>query len=426
MEHTKKISLFTAILMNINIIIGSAYFLGAGGILKKSGALSPITWIIWGFIMLPIVLILAKFTKIYPLAGGLYVYANKVLGSFWGFISGWSFFIGTIAGNSIIIYAFAQGISKLGLKPLLAKVGLTDLSLAMLLVLVFTLLNFANVNFLDKANKTFAILKSIPLFFVIIAAFFLFNVDNVISAPVNFSGFFESIPFIIFAYVGFECCCSITHQIKNGKKNASKAILLSFISIMIIYTVLQLSILGIFGQNSINPFLEILPKLTSNPLFINWGNGILQITILSSFLGGFYGMFYANNWILFAIAQEKSLPFSKHLTTLNKYQMPWVSVIVQAILTLTFLFITQNKYYLITMSDFAIVTSYLLITMAFVILFMKNKAYKNVMLGMTGSFSAIIFLYFCFDELMKSGIKHIFPFFIILGIGITLRSFVRK
>ena len=422
----KKISLLTAILININIIIGVAFFLGAGGILKKSGSLSFVSWIAWGLIVLPIVLILAKFTKIYPLAGGLYIYAHKILGSFWGFVSGWGLFIGTVAGNAIIIYAFGQGISNLGFKPILTKIGLTDFSFTIFLIILFTFLNFANINFLEKTNQIFAIFKVIPLFFVLISTLFLFNINNVTTTPTNLAGFFGSIPFIIFAYMGFECCCAIAHQIKDGQKNASKAILISFGIIMLIYAILQFCMLSIFGINTINPFLEILPKLTTNNSLIFFGNSIIQIAILSSFLAGFYATFYANNWVLYAIAKEKCLPFSKTLTKLNTYKMPWICMTAQAILIITFLFITQNKYYLITMSVFGVVIAYFLSTIAFIFMFFKKKNLKNIILGILGSLSGICFLYICFDELAQAGFRYILPFFVILGIGLILKRFSKK
>ncbi|MCK4650868.1 APC family permease [Candidatus Babeliales bacterium] len=421
-----KISITTAILININVIIGSAFYIGAQGILKKSGILAPVTWIIWGIILLPIVLVLAQLSNIYPRAGGLYIYCKEALGNFWGIISGWGYFIGCIAGNAIIIHFFGLGIRRLGFEPVLKTLYLSNLQFDIILILFFSLLNLTNINFLEKAIITFAILKSIPLFFVVISSFFLFDAKNIITAPLNISGFFESIPLVVFAYMGFEVCCSIAHQIKNGKKGTGKAILISFGLIMAIYTILQFCLLSIHGVTSSKPFLEILPRLFSNPYLSIIGNRIIELCILSSFLGGFYGMFYTNNWILYAIAQEKNIPFSKKLTLLNKYNIPWVCVAIQSFITILFLFITQNAHYLITMSVFAVIITYLLCAIAFLVIYIRKKNLKKIILATISTLSCIYIFYICIVELIESGIKYILPFLIILGIGILLNKISLK
>jgi basic amino acid/polyamine antiporter, APA family len=417
-NHKNKISIWIAILININVIVGSAFFLGTANVSQKSGMLAPVTWIVWGLIILPIVLVFAKLSKIYPFAGGVYIYPQKELNSFWGFVSGWGYFIGSIAGNAAIIHSFGILIQQLGFQNTLQQISLVGLPLDIFFITFFTLLNLLNINFLEKTHVGFAALKTIPLFFVVISALFLFNPTNITTAPINFSGFFDSIPFVLFAYIGFEVCCSIAHQIKDGEKNASKAILLSFGMIMLIYTILQLCLLGINGVGTINPFMEIFPKLTSNPMIIEWGNKILQLAIISSYLGGYYGMFYTNNWILYAIAQQNSLPYSNKLTMLNKFHMPSTIILFQGTLTILFLIITQNKEYLVAMSDFAVITAYLLSTIAFIAIMIKQKRIKNLGLGLLATLSCIYLLYFCMHDVFESGF--LIPFSLILGIGIAL------
>ena len=415
-----KISLGTAILLNLNIVIGGAIFIGAQGISQKCGLLAPFAWIIWGLIVLPIVIILAKLSQKYPHAGGFYLYSHKELGSFWGFISGWGYFIGTIAGNALLIHKFSEGIILIG------GFGISNFHLDLILITFFTLLNLSNIDFLTKTQSLFAILKFIPLVFVVVSACFLFSSQNIINAPIQLSGFFESIPFVFFAYIGFEACCSITHQIKNGEKNAAKAILISFGLIMAIYFLVQFSFLAIFGTQTTNPFLEIFPLLTNNTLIIYLGNRIIEFTILSSFIGGFYAMFYANNWILYAIAEEKNLPFSQSLTKLNKCKMPLACILLQGILTFLFLVITQNTFYLVTMSGFATIISYLLSSIAFILIYLKMKDTKKLILGLLATAGSLYIFYICIKELIEAGYQYLIPFLVILFVGLILNKFARK
>jgi amino acid transporter len=415
-----KISLFTAIILNINIIIGGGFFLGAQGIAQSSGSLAPLSWIIWGFILLPLVLVLAKLSHLYPLAGGPYIYSKKALGSFWGLVSGWGYFIGTIAGHAVLIHALGNVIISFGFEPILQSIGCNHFILDIILIAFFSLLNLANINFLAKAQMLFAILKFIPLIAVIIASFFLFTFKNITQSTAHVSGFFESIPFVIFAFLGIEVCCAIAHQIKNGKKNTGKAILISFFLIMGIYTLIQFCLLGIHGTSNINPFIELASKMFYNSTLVQIGSKIIALCILSSYLGGFYSALYANNWVLHSIATSEKIPFRKSLTKVNMYNIPWIVLLLQCLITIIFLTITQEIFYLVTMTTFATVVMYLLCSISFITLHIKKRNLKRIVVGILASISCSYLMFVSFKELMEKGFQYIVPFLVIMGIGIML------
>jgi APA family basic amino acid/polyamine antiporter len=421
-----KLSLFTAIILNINIIIGGGFFLGAQGVAKSSGSLAPLCWITWGLILLPLVLVLAKLSNLYPLAGGPYVYSKKALGSFWGLVSGWGYFIGAIAGHAVLIHSLSQVIISFGFDSALQKIGLGHLILDIVLVLFFSVLNLANIDFLAKTQVLFALLKSIPLLAVVTASFFLFKFENIIQSTANISGFFDSIPFVIFAFLGIEVCCAIAHQIKNGEKNAGKAILISFFLIMGIYAFIQLCLLGIHGTETINPFIEIFPKLFYNNTIIHVSSKVVALCILSSYLGSFYSLFYANNWVLHSIAQSEKIPFRNALLKTNKYNVPWIILIIQGLITIIFLTITQKIFYLITMSTFAVVITYLLCSISFIKIYAKNKDLKRTFIGALATLSCGYLIFVSYKELMEKGLQYILPFLIIIGVGILLSKIKLK
>ena len=146
----KKLSLWIAILININIVIGGGFFLGIPRVLHTSGLLAPLSWSLVGILILPLILIIAKFSTIFPEAGGIFVYSDKVLGSFLGFLCGWGYFIGTAAGNAAILDAFGKQVQLFGFEiP-----WITPLALNISLILFFTLINLKNIDFLErfKAN----------------------------------------------------------------------------------------------------------------------------------------------------------------------------------------------------------------------------------------------------------------------------------
>ncbi len=412
MPHNIKIPLWVAILININIVIGAAFFVVVQDTSTAGGMLAPVSWLLCGLVLLPLVIVLAKLSQTFPSAGGLYVYSQKQLGPIWGFISGWSYFIGSAAFNAIIIHAFCQDLQRTNLlAPFFRTSHLNGLLLDFIVILLFSLLNLLNVKFLEGFQIGLIIFKAIPILAIIIAVPFLWDINGISTASVSFSNFLETIPLVLFAYIGIEACCSIADKIENGKKNAAKVIFISFAIVVTVYTLLQLAILLIHGTSGASSFLSILPKLTSNPMIIMWGNYFIHLSILLSFLGGFYGMFYFNNWNLFAIAEEKHILFSSVLTKLNKNATPWVCVLVQTALCIAFLLFTSKEHSLTVMGDFGVMIAYLLSVIAFLTLFKKVAGYLALI-------SSFILIYLCTKKLFSFGFECVVPFIglIILGI----------
>jgi fructoselysine transporter len=413
----EKISLYLAILININIVIGGGFFLSIQAISPRTGVLAPLIWLSVALLLLPLTIVLAKLSRTEAVSGGLYVYSRKKLGEFWGFLSGWGYLIGTAAGNAVILHGFRKLSEELGLTNyLFNSFGISGIGADIFFIIFFTLLNLFNIKILGKTQGLITILKTIPFAIVILGGLCLFKVTNfTLAPPTNISNFMSTIPIALFAYIGIEACCAISHIIKDGKKNTAKVILISFMIIAGIYSLIQFLLIGIHGTHFINPFTSIIPKLTNNPSVIKYGNIIIQSAILSSFLGGYYSMFYANNWNIFAIAKENKLPFSKSLTKLNRYRGPWVCILAQTFIVILFLTITTKTTSLIVMSNFGVSIAYLLSCFAF---FLNYKSKKNKFVGMLALAGCGYLLYLCFNDLLLEGFKYLIPYLIILGLGI--------
>ena len=327
--QTPQIPFWIAIVININIVIGSAFFLGAPRIAALGGMLAPLAWLLCGLLLLPLVLVLARLAREYPTAGGIYVYSKERLGDIWGFLSGWGYFIGTVAGNAAVIHAFSHQLHQsANISKWLVAWNVSDAWVDALLVVLFTLFNLLNVAFFERLQITFTVIKSIPFLLLLMAAPMVCSVPVMGEISYDVTGLVSSIPFVLFAYIGIEACCAIIDQIKGGHRAGSRAILASFFIIVSVYTLFQ-AILVCSGDSSVNAFFNILPKLTSNQHLVAWGNNIIFGSILTSFLAGFYGMFYYNNWNLYAMAQERSIPGSSYINIKNQHGVPWVCVLIQ-------------------------------------------------------------------------------------------------
>lgn len=410
----QKISLPIAILININIVIGSAFFINAPEITKKVGIYSPLVWFFVGIILLPLMFVFAFLSKEYPFAGGMYTYSSRALNKFWGFFSGWSYFIGTAAGNALVIHAFAKLITEhfYIIKALNCPPFFIDL----FFILIFAFFNLFNLELLGKLQVFFTAIKIIPFVLIFISALFTFDTSSFNDlSSFSLSELTSSIPLVFFAFIGLEACCAIGHAIENSKKNTSKAIFISFAFIMLIYCLAQFLLTFTLSPDSLSLF-DIVNKLPFSSFILDKLKSLLFIALLFSYLGGFYSMFYANNWTLFAMAKEKAIPFAFTMEKMNKFGTPKYALYFQTLLIISFLLITSNIEYLTSMSDFGVAITYLLSVLSFFIV-RKNASAFYKMMGIFSFISCGFLLFICLQSLLATGFYFVIPFVLLISFG---------
>lgn len=420
MTKTIKISFITAVLININIVIGAAFFLQAPLIMQQSGALAPLVWIAVGILLLPLVVALAQLAQHFPSEGGLYVYSKNLLGPLWGFISGWGYYLGTVAGNAVVLAAFRNQLEMLNVSSRYLPISLDTLC-----ILIFSVINIFNIEFMQPLQYGFTFFKAIPLLLVGVGGILFFSSSSALSAVTTdqIIGATTSLPLVLFAYLGIEACCAIGHIINDGKKNAARVILYSFAIIVSIYACVQFFLGSIPGLDGNAPFNAIAFRIIQNPRLAQILSSIISFALLSSYLGGFYSMFYANNWNLHILAKEGTVPLARLLLKENKFGTPFACLMLQSGLIYAFLRIMPNLVMLTTMSDFGIIISYLLSTAAF-FKFASSTRQKLIALCATGS--CFFLLYTCGFDLYFNGAHATIPFLCLFSIGITYFLYIQK
>src|SRR4029078_8484608 len=66
------------------------------------------------------------------------------------------------------------------------------------------------------------------------------------------------------------------------------------------------------------------------------------LAIASSTLGAAYGIIFSNSWNLHVLAQNNHVWFSKFFLKFNKNSIPFACVVVEGILCLTYLVVSQG------------------------------------------------------------------------------------
>src|ERR1700761_5358226 len=105
------ISLFSAVIINANIIIGSGVFINTTELARRTGLLGGLNYIIVGLLLLPLILSFVKLLEIYP-GGGFYTFCSISLHPIIGFFSTWCYFFAKLSSATLSIHIFTLLMQK--------------------------------------------------------------------------------------------------------------------------------------------------------------------------------------------------------------------------------------------------------------------------------------------------------------------------
>ncbi|OGB83821.1 hypothetical protein A3F66_04130 [candidate division TM6 bacterium RIFCSPHIGHO2_12_FULL_32_22] len=420
MSHSSKLSLSQAILINVNIMLGAGIFINTIPLAKSAGALSPLVYLLVGLLMLPLILSVSKLLKYYP-GGSFYTYGTSSLNSFWGFLSSWSYFTGKLASSTLMIHFCIKILQALIPQLAFINIFLLDASV----IITFTLLNLLNLKTGSRIQYSFMFFKLIPILFVILTGIFIFN-GTAFTTNLKWDGLTLAIPLVIYAFSGFEACCSLSRHIENPEKNAPIAVIVSFLIVVCLVTLYQLFFYTSTSEAISNAvdYSQALPLLVNKLNFNNLAiyiQNIFQIAISLSALGGAYGILFSNNWNLFILAEHKHVFFSDIFKTLNKNNIPIFCVITEAIFCIFYLILSKgNNIILQQIAAFGCILSYTISVLSLVAL-KSDKLLSFLALG-----SCLILIVFSIRSFLNTDYLPFFVFLAILGTGAVMFFINRK
>ena len=351
----RSVGFFGLMFVSLGSIIGSGWLLGALNAAEQAGPASILSWILGGGMLTLLALTYAELGATYPVAGGSARFPYYSHGALAGFTSGWaawlqSVFIAPIEVLAAITYVNSVGwvnqhfnmIYKTG-----AQAGLLNgpgLVVAIILMVVFTAMNLAGAKFLSDSNTLVVLWKTaVPVLAVGVVASLQFNHKNFHAGggflPFGFHGVFAALTGgVIFSMQGFEQAVQLAGEARNPKRDLSRAILGAMAIGAILYTALQVVMIGALDPAHI---LHGWSKpLGTDPsdygawytlalaLGAGWLAKALIIDAVISPAGAGIVYIATSARISFALGEEREMPTI--LATTNDKGVPVVSILVAA------------------------------------------------------------------------------------------------
>ncbi len=340
MSKNNTISLFSAVIININIIIGSGVFINTAELARRAGLLGGLSYFFVGLLLLPLILSFVKLLEQYP-SGGFYAYCSTAIHPIVGFINTWCYFFAKLSSATLSIHIFTLLLQKTF--PTLACIDVLTFDIAILALLLG--LNMLNVHTGSKIQNWIMLFKLFPLFFVIVSGIFLLQGSNITPIHQLWSGIPSAIPLVLHALLGFEIACAISRNLENPKVEGPRAIIISYSLVIVFFVLYQTIFYGILGTDlaAQADYRGAFPLLISKFSIGDYARDILghiiHLAIATSALSAAFGIIFANMWNLYSLAELGHTIFPATIMQRNRFNVPFVCVLSQGIVMFTYLLI---------------------------------------------------------------------------------------
>jgi APA family basic amino acid/polyamine antiporter len=324
-------------------------------------------WVLVGMISLVGGMLYSELGTRFPETGGPFIFASKAFGSFGGFIVGWSDWIFTAGTVSFIAISFVEYFYKLS--PLPIPIGF----LSSIIVILIGIMQWYGIQFSSEFQKWLSVFKTIGFLLFIVACFIYFYnhgdiIENMKLSKPNYQcalgGIVIALRAIYITYSGWNSVIYFTEEDKNPTKNIPKSVMYGIISVMIIYILMNVSIMMVLPLTSIAN--STFPAAdAAKIIFGEKGNQLVIIISLFSLIGILYANLLYAPRIIFAISRAKL--FYDKLSELNSYHIPGfalistVSITVLFCITGAFNIVVNISTLLGIVVDFSVYVSFLII-----------------------------------------------------------------
>ena len=347
----RELNFWDVLFFNIATVLGPRWIASAA----NSGPTSLTIWTVAAiFFFVPTALIIVELSTRYPTEGGLYIWAREAFGEFHGFVAGWAYWTYTMFYFPGLLLASASMAAYIGgdKTAYLHDSKSFLLVVCLLMLAVAVILNIIGLNIGKWLQNAGGVGTYIPLLMLVGMGAYIYmhhgsqtqiNWSNIIPTKKNLD--LDTINLwasIAFAFTGLELCSAMSEEVKNPQKTIPRAIYAAGIMIAVIYILGTIAVMVMVPSQNVDPKSGVFQAIHDGSALI----GIAFFSIIAALLvtvgnaGGVGSTVAGISRVPFVVGIDHYLPaaFGKiH----PKWKTPWVSILVQAIISAAVLIISS-------------------------------------------------------------------------------------
>jgi len=420
MQQDNKISFFSAVLMSVNIMVGAGIFYAVGPMTASTGAAGFLGWPLIGLLLFPVIWGVAKAAQLFPGEGGFYNYCLSGLSPLAGFIAHWAYLLGFMASAASLSSVLRDGlVQHAGFNSFVNYPIIFNATAA----LAYTLIQFLSVGKISKIQSAATLLKVTPIF-VVIALFFAYFHPNLTFSLGELTHLKGAIPTVIFAYLGFESCCSIGGLLKGGPQRVSSVIFVGFFATVALYAFFHLGVLYIMGPESLASYGALaFPAFLGLPSHFS---AALQAAVLGAILfcwaNSILGMSLGNITNLYFLAKKKMIFGDRLLSQLNQNERPVYAIIAHGTILFVLLTFITDIEILFSLANLGVLTAYMLTLISVFAAYVKQRNLLYIVPVLLSFISCSILGYYSWIKIPN--LYYTLP--LIIGMLVGIVQFVLK
>lgn len=350
-----KVGFNTAYSVVVANMIGVGVFTSLGFQLIGLQSYISITvlWLFGGFLALNGSFCYAELSAAYPKSGGEYNFLREAFGDRVGFLSGWT---SSIVGFAAPIAAAAHAFSKYFID--MSSLSINPIYISIPLILILTAVHCISLSHSSilQIFTSFSKILLLVLFIIIGFIAVFYSKQNSIGTTNLVVGnykqemlspaFWIGLIYVSYAYSGWNASSYIIDDIKNPQKVVPRSILLGVISVIVIYTLLNLVFLLSSKQDQLAGKEDFVFDVAKN-LFTK--NGAILISSLISFflISSIGALIMVGPRVMHTISQD--YPFFSFFIKSNKNGIPYRSIITQSFIAIVILSTSSFDFIISTM-----------------------------------------------------------------------------
>ncbi len=282
----------------------------------------------------------------FPGAGGGYVWVRKGLGNFQGFLAGWMDWFAHSAAAGL--YALSFGFYAYELIKIVARddLGLNLFSIekivGALIVIILGYINWRGAKISGGTENIIAV-----LLLVVLGAFILFGIFNILSEPVrsvnNFQpllpagllGIFSAAALFYIAFEGSEIQVQAGEETRDPRRALKIGLISSWAIVSIVYVLISIVIVG--ATHADGPVWQLLTQWGEGAIvkaaqsFMPLGNFVMILGGLLANLAAMNATIYSSSRVAFALARDKNI--WARLSTIHFSNLtPHLAVIISTVI----------------------------------------------------------------------------------------------
>ncbi len=222
--------------------VGSSIYYALGLVASFALGLTPVVFIITGFIFWLTASTYAEATAMYPEAGGSSSFARRAFNEFWSFFAAWAQMLNYTITIAISAFFVPHYLGGLFWEPL--REGPGDIIFGIGVVIMLSLVNVVGVKESAGVNVTLALIDFATQVLLVLVGAVLVLSPDVLADNIDFGiapswkDFFLAIPVGMIAYTGIETISNMAEEAVDETTTIPKAINRVVIAVFAIYAAL--------------------------------------------------------------------------------------------------------------------------------------------------------------------------------------------